>query len=101
MTAWASNMGNQFEGGSIGPTAGRDNPLPENCILPNPRNNIFTRYTHMHEKPRGFVSIFIVIRPISSQFSDCVLVTSHLVTSHLVSVYSRQELVTSFHTLLT
>ena len=32
----------------------------------------------MHEKPRGFVSIFIVIRPISSQLSDCVLVTSHL-----------------------
>ena len=25
-----------------------------------------TRYTHMHEKPHGFVSIFIVIRPISS-----------------------------------
>ena len=32
----------------------------------------------MHEKPRGFVSIFMVIRPISSQLSDCVLVTSHL-----------------------
>ena len=33
----------------------------------------------MHEKPRGFVSIFIVIRPISSQLSDCVpQVTSHL-----------------------
>ena len=27
---------------------------------------IITRYTHMHEKPLGFVSICIVIRPISS-----------------------------------
>ena len=27
----------------------------------------------MHEKPRGFVSIFIMIRQISSQLSDCVL----------------------------
>ena len=50
----------------------------------------------MHEKPRDFVSIFIVIRPISSQLSDCVLVTSHLQYHD-----SRQELVTSFHTLLT
>ena len=25
-----------------------------------------TRYTHMHEKPRGFASICIVIRPIIS-----------------------------------
>ena len=30
---------------------------------------VHTRYTHMHEKPRGFGSIFMVIRPIPSYLS--------------------------------
>ena len=58
----------------------------------------------MHEKPRSFVSIFIVIRPISSQLGDCVLQVLGDFTSAvaiMISVYSRQELVTSFHTLST
>ena len=33
---WEGNI--QFEGGSIGPTAGRDNTKPENCIVRPKRN---------------------------------------------------------------
>ena len=47
------------------------------------------------------VSIFIVIRPTSSELSDCVLqvlgdFTSALLWYQSQSFYSRQELVTSF-----
>ena len=46
----------------------------------------------MHEKPRGFVSIFI---PISSQLSDCVLVTSHL-QYHGISLFEAGASFTHF-----
>ena len=38
-------------------------PFPKKIITYTRPKTGYTRYTHMHEKPRGFVSIFIVIRP--------------------------------------